>query len=85
MSKLTTEYGATTAVHDVKKNKSKKIHDYYNQINAAGVTRYLEKSKSQQVMPPLDFKNAQVEDKIKGVQRYEEIHLQLNRKHEDDI
>lgn len=66
-------------------DKSKEVHSYFNKLIAAGVPRYLEKSKSHQLLPPSDFKASQIEQRIQGAWRHEDIQPRLYCSYDDGL
>ena len=58
MKHFTTEYRQNAQNHDLKDSmQAQKLHKYCDQIQPAGVARYLEKSKPNDFITPAEFKH----------------------------
>jgi len=55
------------------------MYQYYADIQPAGVSKYLDKARSMKVLPPAEFKSAQMDKKIKDVYHRVEVEPQLTR------
>ena len=57
MKHLTTEYRDNAQNHNLKEStQAQKLHEYCNQIQPAGVSSYLDKTKPTNFITPADFK-----------------------------
>ena len=58
-----------------------RLHRFYDGVTAAGKPRYLQRPKTAALVMPQEFKNQQLEEKIKGAWNNVRIDPQLIRQH----